>query len=74
MEWVVEWNAKSVYTLTLVEEEDVLLKSHCHEQLLVHGSRGMCEHDVNMGVAVMYFLGKDLLDYDLNDILVPEDQ
>eukprot|EP00975_Prorocentrum_lima_P007169 1539202-Prorocentrum_lima.AAC.1 len=49
------------------EEEVALLQSRCHEQLLLREFRGM-------GVDGMYFLGKDLLDYDINNVLIPEDQ
>eukprot|EP00975_Prorocentrum_lima_P001523 329926-Prorocentrum_lima.AAC.1 len=52
----------------------MLLAAKCHEKFLLHEYRGICEHTVNMGVYVMYVLGKDLLDYDLNNLLVLEDR
>eukprot|EP00975_Prorocentrum_lima_P030342 6362204-Prorocentrum_lima.AAC.1 len=45
-EWAVEW--KSVYTFALLEEESTLLGPDCHEQLLLHKYKGVCEHVVNM--------------------------
>ena len=44
----------------------------CSEDVLLLEYRAICEHVVNMGVAVMYVMANYLLDYDTLDNLVPE--
>eukprot|EP00975_Prorocentrum_lima_P007614 1633131-Prorocentrum_lima.AAC.1 len=41
MERVVEWNGKSVYTFTFLEEDSMLLEYDCHEHVLIHDNRGI---------------------------------